>query len=491
MISAATSTIVIVGPSANLHYELTVPATAVSGIAVNATVTAKDEFGNGTPGFRGAVVFTSTGTALLPSLTFAGPEGGTATVSVTFLSSGSQTLTATTGAVTGSATIAVTHSAETTYVLSALPATAVAGQALGLVIQVADNQGNLSADYTGTAHFSSADASDRLPSDCTFAAGRCSVALIFTSSGGHQVTVTDQAESITTAQTSLVSVTADAKQHYELALPSDAVSGVAVNATVTAKDEFGNGVPGYTGTVIFTSTGTAVLPSLTFAGTEGGTATVLVTFNSLGTQTLTATTGAVTGSAVVHVHGLGYTNPAASLGKVQLVYNAAASTTTVVQLDLVTAVPLLNAFGAGMNLPVDSTKVTLDATPLANDTSVFNPGAQFTQADGGISSPDLPLAEAAALNSGVAYTGVSSKIVANPAGGTPLPNGFWVNQDAVGIPAGTVLYSMRVAMLPAATPGTVFDGAALGAKFRAAVRDQLGNDTVVQSDFGIGKLEVK
>ena len=37
----------------------------------------------------------------------------------------------------------------------------------------------------------------------------------------------------------------------------------------------------------------------------------------------------------------------------------------------------------------------------------------------------------------------------------------------------------------------VFDGSAAMQKFRAAVRDRLGNDAVGQAQFAVGKLEVR
>ena len=57
--------------------------------------------------------------------------------------------------------------------------------------------------------------------------------------------------------------------------------------------------------------------------------------------------------------------------------------------------------------------------------------------------------------------------------------------------AGGVVYSLRLRLNATATPGVVFDGTTTMPAFRAAVRDRLGNDTVSQTDFAIGKLEVR
>ena len=61
----------------------------------------------------------------------------------------------------------------------------------------------------------------------------------------------------------------------------------------------------------------------------------------------------------------------------------------------------------------------------------------------------------------------------------------------VGITLGRVFYSLRVRLTPGAATGIVFDGNALPATFRAAVRDRSVSDVIGQADFAIGKLEVK
>ena len=75
------------------------------------------------------------------------------------------------------------------------------------------------------------------------------------------------------------------------AQPTSVTHGVAFAVTVTALDAYGNIATGYLGTIHFT-TGDhkAVLPSdYTFVAADAGVHTFMVTFNSTGTQTLTAT----------------------------------------------------------------------------------------------------------------------------------------------------------------------------------------------------------
>jgi hypothetical protein len=162
---------------------------------------------------------------------------------------------------------------------------------------------------------------------------------------------------------------------------------------------------------------------------------------------------------------------------VRLVVNAAQSTTQVVQLDLV-ANELLEvsaffgggpgSFTAGMNLPLDTTRAGAAAT-------LFTPG------------PALPAGTGTRVAAGtigpsdhVLYTVVSRKRAA----GTNFTQGTQVA-------AGAVFYSVRLQLTAAGTVGAVFDGAQPLALYRAAVRDQYGDDFISQSEFGIGRLEIR
>jgi len=76
--------------------------------------------------------------------------------------------------------------------------------------------------------------------------------------------------------------------YFALSIPASAVAGSAFSIRVTAKDLYNNTVPGYTGTIHFTSSDTAaVLPA--DATLVNGTGTFLITLKTAGRQTLTAT----------------------------------------------------------------------------------------------------------------------------------------------------------------------------------------------------------
>jgi len=198
---------------------------------------------------------------------------------------------------------------------------------------------------------------------------------------------------------------------------------------------------------------------------------------TVGAQTLSATTTgspAATASATAQVHGLVYTAP--SSGRVRLVANTAASTSQVVQLDLVANERLEistffgggpGSFAAGMNLPLDTTRV-------GADTTLFIPGSALTAGTGTRAAVGRLGADH------VLYTAVSRKRVAGSV--------FAQENEVL---AGQVFYSVRLKLTQTGTVGPVFDGAQLVATYRAAVRDQFGDDFVSQADFGVGKLEIR
>ncbi|MCW3996390.1 MAG: hypothetical protein NWE98_09640, partial [Candidatus Bathyarchaeota archaeon] len=85
--------------------------------------------------------------------------------------------------------------------------------------------------------------------------------------------------------------------------PDSTTAGEAHDFTVTAKDEFGNTITGYTGTVHFTSSdGQATLPAdYTFTSEDAGVHTFSATLKTAGTQSITATdrdNSDITGSQV-------------------------------------------------------------------------------------------------------------------------------------------------------------------------------------------------
>src|SRR2546428_7042368 len=83
-------------PASTSQLTLTAPSTATHGVPFNLTVTAKDTYGNTTPGYTGTIHFTSSDSAaVLPAnYTFLASDNGVHTFSVTLNTVGGKTLTA-------------------------------------------------------------------------------------------------------------------------------------------------------------------------------------------------------------------------------------------------------------------------------------------------------------------------------------------------------------------------------------------------------------
>jgi hypothetical protein len=130
---------------------------------------------------------------------------------------------------------------------------------------------------------------------------------------GYFDTPTDQRGVVRSGGVNIGAYQASASVLTLTGLPTSAVAGTALSATLTAKDIFGQTAVGYTGTVHFSSTdGQADLPSnYTFTLGDGGVHAFSngVILKSASNQTATATdtaTASITGSASVSV------NPAAA-----------------------------------------------------------------------------------------------------------------------------------------------------------------------------------
>jgi CSLREA domain-containing protein len=169
-----------------------------------------------------------------------------------------------------------------------------AGAANSFTVTVRDASGNVVTGYTGTVHFTSSDSQASLPGDYTFVSGDNGVhtfAATLKTAGAQSLTATDTNTQALTGAESGIAVTAAAASTIAVAgFPSPATAGAAGTFTVTARDAYGNKATGYTGTLHFTSSDSqASLPAnYSFGNGDAGTHTFSATFNSAGTQSLTA-----------------------------------------------------------------------------------------------------------------------------------------------------------------------------------------------------------
>ncbi|MEA1797495.1 beta strand repeat-containing protein [Rhodococcus qingshengii] len=277
--TAQAQTIEISSSALSTTTTLQVPATAVTGTAVDLTATVAPN------NAVGSVQFKSNGTAIGSPVAVA---SGVATLSHAFDTAGAQSVTAdfTAGAgfVSSSApaqTVTVSDPApvdvETTTSLS-VPATAITGTAVDLTATVAPN------NAVGTVQFKSNGAA--IGSPVTVSAGVATLSHSFDAAGAQSVTADFTAgagfvSSSASAQTVTVSDPApvDVVTTTSLSIPATAVTGTAVDLTATVAPN--NAV----GTVQFKSNGTSIGSPVTVSA---GVATLSHAFDTAGAQSVTA-----------------------------------------------------------------------------------------------------------------------------------------------------------------------------------------------------------
>ncbi len=196
-----------------------------------------------------------------------------------------------------------------------VPENVQSGRSFDVLVEAEDASNHLATGYTGTVHFSlgTADSGATLPADYTFTAsdhGFHVFHVTLSATGSQTITDTDTSNSsITDSATTTVNPAAVATQLL-VVTPEQVTVGVPTNVTVIALDASGHRVPNYTGTVSFTSSdNNATLPAnYTFTANDEGVHTFQVTFQTTGSQTVTATdttSSSIAGQASTTVDAVG------------------------------------------------------------------------------------------------------------------------------------------------------------------------------------------
>jgi hypothetical protein len=199
-------------------------------------------------------------------------------------------------------TVQLNCPAASTDRITSAPQSVTAGSISGpITVQLVDTYGNPAPAGPGGQTFTISSASSSAQSvtldsngvpatTLTIPAGASSASFKFRDPVAESVTVQAQATGFTTL-TQTETVVPGITSQFKLTAPSAVTRGTSFNVTVTAQDKYGNTTPTYTGTIHFTSSDSAaVLPAnYTFLTTDNGVHTFSVTFNTVGTQTVTAT----------------------------------------------------------------------------------------------------------------------------------------------------------------------------------------------------------
>jgi hypothetical protein len=255
-------------------------------------------------------------------------------------------------------------------------------------------------------------------------------------------------------------------------LPSSVMASTPQTVNLAVANRDGSPATGYTGTVVFTSTDAgAVLPAqYAFTAADSGVHSFMVSLNTSGMQTLTATDSAdsgLTASEDTTVSGPAFYYVPPTSGKIQLLPNLTQSTPTLAVLEL-TAMVDLTGYYVGFDVAIDGTQLAPDANLMTPGT-VLKPGTNPPAVAAAMPTTG-PLAKAL-------VTGISQKASGNGA----------VATDAT-IPTGSVFYTIKLPLKAGATGGTIMDGSVAKNKIRAGLRNKAGTEVVGIADFGIGKL---
>ncbi|HLL54694.1 MAG TPA: hemagglutinin, partial [Myxococcaceae bacterium] len=399
------------------------------------------------------------------------------------------TLTATSAALTAatSAAFNVSAAAPSQLAFTVQPSNATAGQAIAPAVRVAiqDAFGNTTNSTANvTVALGSNPGGGTLSGTPTVAAisGVATFSGLSLDKAGTGYTLTATSGALPGLASATFDISAGAANRLAFTVqPSTASVSQPITPAVqvTVQDAFGNRT-GSTASITLAlgaNPGGGALSGATTVAAMAGVATFSnLAIDAAGTgYTLVATSTGLTGATsaafdISGTPGLVYTDPTTA-GKIRLVRNPSSTSTTVV-LDLVALVPL-TGYSVGMDLPLDTVKVRANSTPMIPGTALpagIGPG---------------PIAAKAVIPTSGPLRGMLVSGQSQKGSGTGA-----VTTDSA-VPAGAVLYTLRLDLVAGATAGTVFDGAALAPGFRALMRTRGGVDVAAASEFSIGKLEVR
>jgi hypothetical protein len=324
------------------HLQVIVPDQVYTGKSFKVLVEAETASNHLALGYTGTVTL-SLGTpdsgALLPNnpYTFTAGNYGLHVFKVTLQALGSQTIDATgtipSGTIIGTATTTVDPTPVATSFNVIAPANAATGAKTPVTVEVLDQSGNPFFGYTGTVSF--ANTSDSTATVAATHRGTQTSISSFTYTftpydhGVHTffmtfntpspptttVDVMDTTNTNIFGQTAIMVFPSSTVTHFGIFAVPFAVSGTATPVLVVALNASNQVVPGYMGTVTFTSGDTTATVaashggpatsigsfSYQFTGTDAGAHLFFVTFDMTGKQSLTVTDATNTGTTQVYV----------------------------------------------------------------------------------------------------------------------------------------------------------------------------------------------
>lgn len=309
---SATATTTVAAPLAATTLTVLLPAQTRAGLPTMVTVLAVDASGRPVPTFSGtASVASSDAGAALPLVEVIF-RNGRATFQATFATAGAQTLTVSTLSdpkVSGTASTTVSAQPTVASFAVVMPPRVLAGTSVTASVFAMDANRRPIRGYEGTATVTSSDPAAILPASVTFQNGRAMMQVTLATVGNQSVSVRGGTAGDIVGSATAAVAPAPVLSAFTVRLPKVVLTGVPVMVALSAVDADGRPLGGYSGTVSLTSTdAAAVLPStVTFVN---GRAYARVTFKTLGEQSITATSGAISGSGKTQVGEVSVTPPA-------------------------------------------------------------------------------------------------------------------------------------------------------------------------------------
>ena len=361
----------------------------VAGAPVTITARLADGNGNSVPQAGQTVTWSSTGGGSFSAATSATDASGVATVTFTTSSGITQhTVTATTGAITGTSQLIMTQAGAPTQVdVTTASVSPVAGSQVQISAQLLDASGNVVPVAGQSVTWTKSDANGTLSSATsnTNGAGVATVTLTTHTVSGTSTTVTATSGAITGTSATITTVAGPMSQlTLTQAPPATAQSGVAfapqpilqlrdaqgnavaqANVSVTATITAGGGTLGGVTLVQTDAAGVATFTDLSLSGNSGGRT---LTFSASGVSSATAgvTIGSGVASHLALQAGAGQTAAAGTAVAVApSVIVRDASNNPVAGVNVTFAV----TSGGGATVPVSGNTVATDAAGIAALTS--------------------------------------------------------------------------------------------------------------------------
>ncbi|HKI36942.1 MAG TPA: hypothetical protein VKA46_34135 [Gemmataceae bacterium] len=244
------------------------PVTA--GTAFSATLVARDQSGNVMTTFIGPVQLSSTD-PLAPNLgtiTFTPAGRGVVTINGLVLkTAGDQTVTIASAVVTSTSSITVKPTTVAKLVVTSAPSMATAGTPFDLTVTAEDRYGNTVTSFNRAATLAASLGGSLVsPATGSFSGGVLALTgVILKKAGSQKLTIT---AGTLVVSTGAIGLSPGALARFAVSGPAKVAAGTPFTVTVTAQDQYGNTVIGFTGSVRMTSNDPLV-PSLgSFAFTQ-------------------------------------------------------------------------------------------------------------------------------------------------------------------------------------------------------------------------------